>query len=83
VPSLRLAAASVEPLVLRVPRFSGDAIRVVRYIMEHVFDEGALPWLQPPVAMDLVPSMRAVVITSRLVRTERGSLNHRDKWSMV
>jgi len=41
--------------------------------MEHVFDEGALPWLQPPVALDVVPSMRAVVAARRLVRTERRS----------
>ena len=70
--SLSLAAASVEPLVLFLRRYSGTAVRCVRYVMEHVFNQGALPWLQSSVAMDIVPAMRAVVVTCRLVPTERG-----------
>src|SRR5215470_12090472 len=38
--------------------------------MEHVLDEGALSWLQSSVAMDIMPSMRAVVPSCRLVRIQ-------------
>jgi GrpB-like predicted nucleotidyltransferase (UPF0157 family) len=38
--------------------------------VEHIFDTGALPWLQPPVAMDVMSSMRHVVVAQRLVRGE-------------
>ena len=39
--------------------------------MEHIFDTGVLPWLQPPVALDLMSSMWRVVGTQRLVRGDR------------
>lgn len=41
--------------------------------MEHVFNQGPLPRLQSSVAMDVMPSMWAVVVAPRLVRAERGA----------
>src|SRR5687767_13366142 len=41
------------------------------YGVEHIFDTGTLPGLQPSVALDLMYSMRQVVITQRLVRREK------------
>jgi hypothetical protein len=73
MPAMQLAAAGIEPLVLRVHRYAGAAFRGVRHGMEHVLNQGALSRLQSPVEMDLVPSLRRVVVTCRLVRTERAS----------
>jgi hypothetical protein len=43
----------------------------VRHGVEHIFDARVLPWLQPPVALDVMSSMWQVVVTQRLVRGER------------
>jgi GrpB-like predicted nucleotidyltransferase (UPF0157 family) len=39
--------------------------------VEHIVDTGALPWVQPPVALDLMSSLWQIVVTQRLVRGER------------
>ena len=59
-------------MVLQLHRYSGGAVRCLRYDVEHVLNEGPLPWLPPSVAMDLMPSMRSMVVTCGLVRTGRG-----------
>ena len=56
-------------MVVQLHRYPGAALRCLRYVLEHVLNERPLPWLPPSVAMDLVPSMWAVVITCGLVRT--------------
>ena len=72
MPSLQLAAAGVQPLVLQLLRHSGAAVQCVRHVVEHVSHQGPLPGLPASVAMDVMPSMHAVVVTRRLVRTVRG-----------
>jgi hypothetical protein len=57
VSSLQLAAAGIEPLVLRVHRHAGAALRGLRYVMEYVFYQGVLSRLWSSVAMDILPSM--------------------------
>src|SRR5919106_4416181 len=71
MPALQLAPLALEPLVLRLWRHSRAVLRRVRHGVEHIFDTGALPWLQPPVAVDVMSPMRYVVVTQRLVRGER------------
>src|SRR5262245_28584968 len=72
VPPLQLASEAVEPLVLLLGRWSGAAVRRLRRSLEYFFYEGPLPTLQPPVAMDIMPSLRAVVVACRLVRAWPG-----------
>ena len=71
MPELQLAPLPFEPLVLSLCRHSRAVLRRVRHGVEHIFDTGVLPWLQPPVALDLVSSMWPVVVTQRLVRGEK------------
>jgi hypothetical protein len=69
--ALRLAPIGLEPLVLQVRRYSRAVLPSVRDGLEHIFDAGTLSGLQPPVALDLMPSLRRVVVARRLVRTKR------------
>ena len=66
--ALSLAAGSGQPLVLRVPRDARAALSVLRHGLAHVHHARALSGLQPPVAVDLVYAVFAVVAARRLVR---------------
>jgi len=57
VPTLQLATTGLEPVVLRLHRRSGAAVRGMWDVVEHLLHEGTLPRVQSPVALDLVPAM--------------------------
>jgi hypothetical protein len=65
--ALRLAAASVGHVVLRAYRFAGAAVRGVWRGMEYVLDAWTMSGVQPSMALDLVPSMRGLVVARGLV----------------
>ena len=57
MPTLQLATTGLEPVVLRLHRRSGAALRGMWDVVEHLLHEGTLPRVQSPVALDLVPAM--------------------------
>ena len=67
--ALPLAAAGVGHVVLLAYRFAGAAVRRVRRGMEYVLNAGTVSGLQSPVALDLVSSLRGLVVARGLVRT--------------
>jgi HAD superfamily hydrolase (TIGR01549 family) len=71
MPTLQLAPVTLKPVVLCLRRHSRAALRGVRYGVEHILDSGVLPGLQPSVALDVMPAMRPVVLTRRLVRNRK------------
>jgi hypothetical protein len=70
MPTLQLAPVALKPVVLYLCRHSRAALRGVRDCMEHILDSGALPGLQPSVALDVMSAMWPVVPARRLVRRE-------------
>jgi hypothetical protein len=75
VPALPLAAKGVGHVVLFADRIAGAAVRGVRDDMEHLLDAGTVSGLQPPVALDLMSSLRRVVVARRLVRVGRSVMS--------
>ena len=65
---LRMATARVEPLELLFDAQPRTVLRRVRHGMEYVPDQRTMSWLQPPVAMDVVPPLSPVVAARGLVR---------------
>jgi hypothetical protein len=57
-----LASNSFEPLELQFDAQSRAALQRMRDGVEHVFDQRPLPWLQSPVAVDILSSMSPVVV---------------------
>ena len=68
--ALRVAAITVQPLVLRRPRHA-RVVRRLRHCLEHVRDRRTMSRLQPSVALDVVSPMRRVVAARRLVCEDR------------
>lgn len=73
MPAVQLATIRVQSLVLRVHRHSRAILSSVRYRLEHILDTGALSGLQPPVALDLMPSLSGGFVARGLVRNEEAS----------
>ena len=69
--ALRVAAITVQPLVLRRPRHA-RVVRRLRHCLEHVHDRRPMSRLQPSVALDVVSRLRRVVAARRLVRRRTG-----------
>jgi hypothetical protein len=58
---MRVAAGCIEPLVLRVGRHAGALLQQLRHGVEHILDEGAVPRVPPPVALDVMSQVLTVV----------------------
>jgi len=68
LPTLRVAARCVEPLVLRLGRHAWTVLRELRHGVEYVFNPRTLPRLPASMAVDIVPAMQSVVETRGVVR---------------
>lgn len=78
--AVHLAPVTVEPVVLQLDRNTRTVLPIVRNGVEYVRHERTLSGLQPPMAVDDMPSMRPVIAPRRLVRTRRRrSLERRER----
>jgi len=68
MPALPLAAVTREPLELYIDRCPGAAVPRLWDRVEHVRDEGPLPRLPAPVAVDVVFAVCRMVAACGLVR---------------
>jgi len=74
LPALRVATSFGRSLVLSVERRTRTAVSIVRHVLEHLFDEGPLPRLQPSMGMDIVFALPGMGPSRRLVRARLGNL---------
>ena len=67
MPTVRMAARGVEPVVLRFGGRARAAVQELRDRLEYLRHERALPRVRASVAMDIVPALSAVVVARGLV----------------